>query len=514
MSYSYIADALRIFAFKKLLRYKYVFICSFALVWLFSDRFVVAQSNNVTPLIDYNSEALKTFWLIIAGILVFFMNAGFAMLEAGFCTRKNFINVLAKNLLVFCIATIAFWAFGFSLMFGDSNNAIIGGTRGFFFYLPFSNESEVFPRYFSRLEELWSGRSFAALFFFELVFAGTTASIISGAVAERIKFRAFTLFSFVLVGFVYPFVGYWVWGNHGLLKNPDFLNFQDFAGATVVHSVGGAAALSGALLLGTRLDYDKRHTAEFTPNNLGLCTLGCFILWLGWFGFNGGSARYLVNVPHIIVTTMMSSASGGIAVLFFVVWFEKQRKLDTIINGILGGLVGITAASAYVEIRWSVLIGIVSGLLVLFGEYLLEKCQIDDPVGAIPVHLFCGFWGTIAVGLFCDLNGKYSPEYIYQYSWLVQTLYQFLGWSIVVSTTFLLSTIAWLIIGNFLYWRERASSDKIDSATRLQLKTITKNFVAFGCQGIRIAPELERIGSDDFFQQVPLSSSKFDSLKK
>ncbi|WP_144874288.1 ammonium transporter, partial [Hyella patelloides] len=479
----------------QLIKYKYCYLFSLSLIFVFWNHPVLAQS---TSIIDYKSSALQTFWLLISGILVFSMNAGFAMLEAGFSPRKNFTNILAKNLIVFCISTLAFWAFGFSLMFSNSDNSLIGGIQGFFFYTPFSNETETFPRYYSKIAELWSGRSFAALFFFELVLAGTTASIISGAVAERIKFRAFVLFSFILVAFIYPFVGHWVWSDRGLLNNTDFLNFQDFAGATVVHSVGGAAALSGALLLGTRLDYEQREQPEHKPNNLGFCALGCFILWIGWFGFNGGSAHNLENVPHIFVTTMMSSASGGIAVLFFVIWFDGQRKLDTIINGILGGLVGITAACAYVELRWSILIGIISGLLVLFGEYILKLCQIDDPVSAIPVHLFCGFWGTLAVGLFCDLSGKYSPEYIYKYPWVTQTFYQFLGWLMVVTTTFLLSSISWLLIGNFLYWREQMSNTQINSNMRLSLKIITKNFINIGCRGIRVSPELERIGSDDF----------------
>ena len=482
---------------KIIAKYKHILLCFFSFILCFGYTPALAQANN---LVGYESEALKTFWMLIAGILVFFMNAGFAMLEAGFCTRKNFINILAKNLIVFCISSLAFWGFGFALMFGDSQSNLIGGIQGFFFYTPFSNESQGFPDSFQQLQNLWSGRSFAAVFFFQLVFAGTTSTIVSGAVAERINFRAFIIFSFILVGFIYPVIGHWVWSYNGILRNPNFLNFQDFAGAAVVHSVGGAAALSGALLLGTRIDYNQNSRTEFEPNNLGFCTLGCFILWLGWFGFNGGSAQYLENVPHIIITTMMSAASSGIAVLFFVLWFDSQRKLGTIINGILGGLVGITAASAYVELRWSVLIGIVSAFCVIFGEHLLNRCQIDDPVSAIPVHLFCGFWSTIAVGLFCDVSGKYSPEYIYQYPWIIQTGYQFLGWLSIVTTTFLISSLTWLLIGNFLFWREQTNQP---SAARKEKRTSVawfKNFINHGCRGIRVSPELERIGSDDFFE--------------
>ncbi len=483
----------------RLLKYKNIFIFLFALAFFIGNHPVFAQNIG---LVDYRSNALKTFWMIIASILVFSMNAGFAMLEAGFCSKKNYVNTLAKNLIVFCISSLAFWGFGFSLMFGNSSSPIIGSSEGFFFYLPLASEAQNFPVYFSQLAEAWAGRAFPALFFFQLVFAGTTATIVSGAVAERIKFRAFILFSFVLVAFIYPFVGHWVWGSNGLLRNPDFLNFQDFAGSAVIHSVGGAAALSGALLLGERLEYSQFNRAKFQPNNLGLCTLGCFILWLGWFGFNGGSAQFLENVPHIVVTTMMSAASGGIAVLFFVIWFDGQRKLGTIINGILGGLVGITASSAYVELRWAFLIGVISGLFVLLGEYLLEICQIDDPVGAVPVHLFCGFWGTLAVGIFCDVSGQYSSEYVYKYSWLTQTVYQFLGWIMIATTTFLLSSIAWLLIGNFLFWREHLAQGKVNQEVDFSLGLILSNFVNTGCRGIRVSPELERIGSDDFFEQI------------
>ena len=480
---------------QKLAKYKFLGLSLAVFSLVLNSKAVLAQG---TVLATDESAIIKTFWLLISGVLVFSMNAGFAMLEAGFCTRKNLTNILAKNLVIFCIATLAFWSFGFSLMYSDRASSLIGGLQGAFFYIPFANEAENFPSYYSQLATLWGDRSFAAVFFFQLVFAGTTATIISGAVAERIKFRAFALFSFVLIAFIYPLVGRWVWAADGLLKNVEFLNFQDFAGSAVVHSVGGAAALSGALLLGTRLDYSQRYQPEFRPNNLGFGTLGCFILWLGWFGFNGGSAQDLANVPHIITTTMMSAASSGIAVLFFAILFEGQRKLATLINGILGGLVGITGASAYVELRWAFLIGVVSGLFVLWGEYLLERYQIDDPVGAIPVHLFCGFWGTIAVGLFCDLSGQYSSEYVYQYSWLTQTLYQILGWSIIVTTTFLLSSLTWLLIGNFLAWRERFGLLNRHS----DLKPGDRNFFTKGCYGIRVSPQLERLGSDDFFEQV------------
>ena len=290
-------------------------------------------------------NSLDLVWTIFAGSLVFFMNAGFAMLESGLCQTRNSNNVLAKNLIVFCVAILAFWWLGFGFMFGDGSPWI--GTQGFFFQafdLPFNND---FPLSFSFLKEVNTQQSFLAIFFFQLVFAGTAATIVSGAVAERIKFWAFFWFSFCLVGFTYPLVGRWVWGTNGWLGNN--LNFLDFAGSTVVHSVGGMAGLVGAILLGPRRGwkgYDPESSSEhkfsIRPKNFGyynltFSTLGCLILWLGWLGFNGGSAKSIAHVPHVLMTTMISGASGGIFILLLRGLRDNKPTLSSVINGILGG---------------------------------------------------------------------------------------------------------------------------------------------------------------------------------
>ncbi|MDJ0703697.1 MAG: ammonium transporter [Leptolyngbyaceae cyanobacterium MO_188.B28] len=451
---------------------------------------------------------LHNIWMLISAALVFIMNAGFAMLEAGFCRRKNAVNILAKNLIVFCVATLAYWLFGFALMFGDSSNSLIGQS-GFFFDMvfPSQNNLQPFPLGFSSLENSWPARSFSTLFLFQLVFAGITAAIVSGAVAERIKFWAFMLFSFVLVGLIYPLGGYWAWSANGWLR--DALNFHDFAGSTVVHSVGGAAALAGAWLLKPREGRfnSPEDVNSFAPDNLGFATLGCLILWLGWFGFNGGSAHHLVNIPHVITTTMISAAAGGIAVLFWSGWFGHP-KLGSIINGILGGLVGITASSAYVNAHSSLIIGAVSGFFVLIGEFLLERWKIDDPVGAIPVHLFCGFWGTLAVGLFAAPGVDPLMEYTYRHGPFQQTLNQFLGWLAIVGTAFLLSCVVWLMVGGFLHYTaelDRRLGGRIDPQGG---DTVTVNFslvkfllaqIQTARNALRVSGDDETMGSDGFF---------------
>ncbi|NET57571.1 MAG: ammonium transporter [Symploca sp. SIO2E6] len=469
----------------------------------------IAQGD---PQGDFNT--VDTLWLLITASLVFFMNAGFAMLETGLCRTGNAVNVLAKNLIVFCIAAIAFWLFGFGLMFGDSDNGVIGGFT-FFLNLPFPSKVDpyAFPEGFTTLGDSWEGRSFASLFFFQLVFAGTAATIVSGAVAERIKFWAFILFSFVLVGFIYPLVGYWVWGGGWLSAEP--IQFRDFAGSTVVHSVGGMAALLGAWLLKPRQDkfgYDpvddsfsgEEDAEQFKAHNLSLATLGCLILWLGWFGFNGGSTVDLAYVPHIITTTFLAAAAGGAAaVLFSPAVTARKVSLSSIINGILGGLVGITASSAYVNILAAVLIGLISGFLVLMGKNLLEFLKIDDLVGAVPVHLFCGFWGTLAVGIFASTSSsEYQLDNYYRMS---QIFYQFLGWSIVVFVVGILSLIAWISIGILLYYLEQGA----EKTNRERMKGIGRSYAQdygllgdiidwfqIGRQGIRVSVEMEEQGGD------------------
>lgn len=469
-----------------------------------------AIAQNTSP---DDFDALGTIWLLISAALVFFMNAGFAMLETGICRRGNAVNVLAKNLIVFCIATLAFWLFGFRFMFGDSTNGLWGPAE-FLLNLPFPSETSPnpFPVGFRDLGSAWEGRSFASLFFFQLVFAGTAATIVSGAVAERIKFWAFILFSFVLVGFIYPLAGYWIWGGGWLSAAP--IQFRDFAGSTVVHSVGGMAALVGAWFMQPRkgkFGYEpetdsftgKEATASFEPYNLSLATLGCLILWLGWFGFNGGSTTDLKYVPHIIATTLFAAAAGGIGAVIFSPFVTSQKvSLTSIINGILGGLVGITASSAYVDITSAGIIGALSGVLVLVGENVLASCKIDDPVGAVPVHLMCGFWGTLAVGFFASPN---SSEYqLTNYSRAAQIFYQFLGWLSVVAVVGVLSLTAWIVIGLVLYVLDQGST-KADQPKRVgadrsipndRFLAPLLNLVRAARQGIRVSIDMEEEGGD------------------
>ncbi len=348
------------------------------------------------------NKTLDSIWLVLAGVLVFFMNAGFGMLEAGFCRQKNAVNILAKNLIVFIIATIAFWAFGSGLMFGDGNFLL--GTHG----RPYSPAND------QTFNSVGGSATQNAKFFFQLVFAGTAATIVSGAVAERIKFQAFIIFSFLLVACCYPIVGHWIWGNGWLAG----MGFWDFAGSTVVHSVGGLAGLVGAAMLGPRLGKyayqgEKKGKIDLPVNDLSLSTLGCFILWLGWFGFNPGSTLTADPdaITHIVLTTNLAAVCGGFTALLVEWIFSKQPKLASIINGVLGGLVSITASCAFVGIADAIQIGFIGGIVVTLGTHWLEDWfNVDDPVGAVPVHLFCGVWGTLAVGIF-SVGPDYYPWY-------------------------------------------------------------------------------------------------------
>ena len=338
--------------------------------------------------------ALDTVWVLIATFLVFFMNAGFGMLEAGFCRQKNAVNILSKNLIVFALSTIGYWVMGFALMFGNGGTLV--GTTGFFL-----GGSDSFS-------ELAPAIPLEALFLFQLAFAGTAATIVSGAVAERVKFLSFLLFSLVLTALVYPITGHWIWAQSGWLYN---LNFADFAGSTVVHSVGGWAALTGALVLGPRINrYGSRGVAAIPGHNMGFATLGCLILWLGWFGFNPGStlAADPGAIARIAVTTNTAAAFGGVAATLTAWFYLGKPDLSMIINGILAGLVAITAPCNAVTVSWAAVIGAIAGVLVVFSVTLFDKFRIDDPVGATSVHLVCGIWGTLAVGLFATDTGLFA----------------------------------------------------------------------------------------------------------
>ena len=400
---------------------------------------------------------LDTMWVMIAGMLVFFMNAGFGMLETGFCRQKNAVNVLAKNLIVFALSSIAFWIIGFGLMFSDGGglNSLVG-TGGFFLSGADNSPAtgDAYQGVFGSLN--WTGVPLLAKFFFQLVFAGTAATIVSGAVAERIKFLDFLIFSLLLVGIAYPITGHWIWGGGWLAG----AGFYDFAGSTVVHSVGGWAALMGAAFLGPRLGrYQDGQVAALPGHNMSIATLGCLILWLGWFGFNPGStmAADPNAIAHIAITTNTAGAFGGIAATVTAWLYLGKPDLSMIINGILAGLVGVTASCAFINVPSSAIIGLIAGVLVVFSVGFFDKLRIDDPVGATSVHLVCGIWGTLAVGLFSVgpnvvLRGG-APLYttgpaagLLFGGGISQLLPQLIGIISVGGMTVLLSTIFWLVL--------------------------------------------------------------------
>jgi len=332
---------------------------------------------------------LNNLWIFIAAILVIFMNAGFAMLESGFCRQKNAVNILAKNLIVFTLASTAYWVIGYSLMYGN------GAEGGFFYFKGLFFDPTVTAE---TIQE--DGLVPSVDFLFQAAFAGTAATIVSGAVAERIKFVDFIIFSLILTGLIYPIAGSWQWNGGWLSSN---IGFFDFAGSTVVHSVGGWAALTGAAILGPRIG---KYTAEGQPtalpgHNLSIATLGCLVLWIGWFGFNPGSELAMSqNVPYIAVTTNLAAAGGGIAATLTSWMASGKPDLSMTINGILAGLVGITAGCAVVGVGGAFIIGVIAGIIVVFSVYTFDSIKIDDPVGAVSVHLVNGVWGTLAVGLF------------------------------------------------------------------------------------------------------------------
>ena len=393
--------------------------------------------------------ALDTLWVAVAAFLVIFMNAGFGMLETGMCRQKNAVNILSKNLIVFALATLAFYVIGFGIMFGDGTPFF--GLNGFLLSGADNSPAtaDAYQGVFGSLN--WAGVPLSAKFLFQLAFAGTAATIVSGAVAERIKFVDFLIFSLLLVGIAYPITGHWIWGGGWLAD----AGFWDFAGSTVVHSVGGWAALMGAAILGPRIGkYTEGRTNAIPPHNLSIATLGCLILWLGWFGFNPGStmAADATAIGHIALTTNLAAAAGGVAACF-VAWGKFGKPdLTMIINGILAGLVGITAPCAWVNLPCAVVIGAIAGALVVFSVAFFDKIQIDDPVGAISVHLVCGFWGTLAVGLFAEGpsdSGIYAegPNAGLLFGGGVAPLFtQLMGALAVGGMTVLLSTIFWVAL--------------------------------------------------------------------
>ncbi len=345
--------------------------------------------------------AMDTVWTLVAAFLVMFMALGFAMLESGFVRAKNTVNILAKNLVVYSVTSIAFLMLGWGIMFGDGNSFL--GTNGLWLLGGPDNSpasGDAYKGVYSAIS--WTGIPLEAKFLFQLVFCATAATIVSGAVAERIKFISFFLFSILIAGVFYPITGHWIWGG-GWLAN---LGMWDFAGSTVVHSVGGWCALAGALLLGPRIG---KYTGEGKINpipghSLTSATIGVFVLWFGWFGFNPGStmAADWGAIAHIATTTNTAAAAAVIAATFTAWLLLGKPDLTMSINGGVAGLVAITAPCAFVSVGSSIIIGLVAGILVVLSVLFFDRIRIDDPVGAISAHLTCGVWGTLSVGLFAQ----------------------------------------------------------------------------------------------------------------
>lgn len=413
-----------------------------------------AYAEEEAGAMDMTQVMIDTLWVMIAGFLVFFMNAGFALVETGFCRGKNAVNILAKNFIVFAIASLTFWATGFALMFGDGN--LLVGFAGFF--LSGADNSpmtgDAYAGVYSAMN--WTGVPLEAKFFFQLVFAGTAATIVSGAVAERIKFQAYILFAALLVGVMYPITGHWIWGG-GWLASLMGTSFQDFAGSTVVHSVGGWAALAGVLMLGPRLGkYKPDGSVNAIPgHNIAIATLGGLILWLGWYGFNPGSTMAADGsaIAHIAVTTTMAAAAGVVAAMFYAWVRLGNPDLSMIINGCLAGLVAITAPCNAVSVTGSVIIGLIAGLLVVEAVITFDKLHIDDPVGALSVHLVNGIWGTLAVGLFNTELGLFYG------GGTTQIIVQAIGVGAVAAFTLAASFIFWGITKAVLGLRVSAEEE-------------------------------------------------------
>ena len=350
-----------------------------------------AQGTSVEVKISDVQTNADYVWTLVAAFLVFFMQAGFAMVEAGLTRSKNTVNILMKNLMDFSVGSLAFWAIGFGIMFGVTNG--IFGTTGFFFS-DFSLDGD--PWVF-------------AFWMFQVVFAATAATIVSGAMAERTKFVGYLVYSAVVSAIIYPIFGSWAWGSlfhgNGWLEG---LGFIDFAGSSVVHSVGGWAALAGAIVLGPRIGkYTKDGKPRAIPgHNLTLAALGTFILWFGWFGFNPGSTTAAnTDIALIAVNTNLAAAAGAVAAMFTAWIIFKKPEATMTFNGALAGLVAITAPCANVSPLSAVILGLVAGILVVLSVIFFDKVlKVDDPVGAISVHGVCGAWGTLAAGLF-DING-------------------------------------------------------------------------------------------------------------
>ena len=407
-------------------------------------------SAHANELPELNAAFLaNNLWLLIATILVIFMNAGFAMVEAGMCRSKNAVNILAKNLFVFALAVSAYWFIGYSLMYGGS---LVDGWlffNGLFFDPTVTAETVAEGGLVPTVD-----------FLFQAAFAGTAATIVSGLVAERVKFGEFVVFALILTAFIYPIAGSWKW-NGGWL---DSLGFIDFAGSSIVHSVGAWAGLVGALLLGPRIGKFKDGKPQAMPgHNMSIATLGALILWIGWYGFNPGSQLAMDQwVPYVAVTTTLAAAGGAIGATVISTITSGKPDLTMTINGILAGLVSITAGCGDMTLTGSWLAGLVGGIIVVFSVGALDAAGIDDPVGAFSVHGVCGVWGTLVIGLWgTAVQGDGSGLGLFNGGGINLLLVQALGAGAYALWSLITCWIAWSIIGGLFGGIRVSESEEI-----------------------------------------------------
>ncbi len=384
-------------------------------------RDVKVREGGVMELLDLKT-GLDTMWVLLAAFLVFFMQAGFGMVEAGFIRAKNTCNILTKNFLDFCMASVGFFAFGYAIMFGPGNGFM--GLKGWF--LSGAESGAGIPLY--------------AFWLFQAAFCGAAATIVAGGMAERMKFHAYLIYSFIISALIYPIIGHWIWGG-GWLAN---LGFADFAGSTVVHLVGGTAALIGTIILGPRTGkYNPDGSANvIAGHSIPLASLGVFILWFGWFGFNPGSTLSVGNgdlIARVAINTNLAAALGGIFAMITVWKMFGKPDLSMAMNGALAGLVAITAPCAFVDPWAAIVIGAVAGVIVVLGVVVLDKLKIDDPVGAVPVHGLNGIWGTLAIGLFGKASLGLANNGLFYGGGLTQLGIQALG--IAAAAVFILITM-------------------------------------------------------------------------
>ena len=370
---------------------------------------------SVEQMVEKLWTGADTVWVLICSMLVFFMNLGFGCVETGFARSKNCVNILSKNFIVFAATSVAFWLLGWDLMFGSGDGGWIGQSGTWMvggFDPKFDNSPLMGDKYQGVYGSIsWTHVPLYAKFFFQLVFAGTAATIVSGAVAERIKYHSFIIFSFIMAIAIYPVVGHWIWGFGYLAKE---WNFWDFAGCSVVHSVGGWSALTGALILGPRIGkYSADGKINAIPgHNMTAAFIGCLVLWFGWFGFNPGSTMGVAGdggyLAAMVAVNTNSAAAAATLTATLTAWLLLGKPdIGMTLNGCLAGLVAITASAAYTNVPCSLIIGAIAGVMVIFAVMFFDKIRVDDPVGATSVHLVCGIFGTLCVGLFTtsDLSG-------------------------------------------------------------------------------------------------------------